>query len=356
MERLPLFVAICLLPLSSHAALFVAAQNSPDRCKQRADVVCDGPLADDELRVAADQAWEERDVLVLASGTYRIGNTLRTRCSIRCEGDVWLKWVGEDNGSWMIVHKGVRGRSDLQDITNLRLEGNDKANGLLVRGVHRSTVLGLFCYRTLGGLRVEDGCCIFIRNLVVTGGGTPAFEASGFSGSVLDGLTAWRLKGDAPVVDVTSMTDMRQLVIEDCDTGRAPTVRWDNCKAGRLSGLCTERLRASAVLHVSNAFGATIVGVKCWQRPNAPIPMVVLVEKSEAVKVAGVQAWNVTDSIVKFDADSFEGDCVAERVREGYGRNVGVQPRHTINYAGRGDNYSLEKEKSKGLPCDPANG
>ena len=318
--------------------LNVAAPNSSDRSKAKADIVFKGPLVCDELQDAADQAWDERDTLVLSPGKYRIAKTIETHCSIRCEGYVWITWRGADDGSWMIRHTGVSGRIDPQDIVNLRLHGNKKAAGLRVDDVHRSTIEGFYCWHTKGGgLKATKGWHLFIRNYSCNYGETPALELAGFSVSVLDGFGAIHLKGDAPVLKVWGVADLRQVGIEDCDTGESCTVVLSKFNYARLSGLYTERLQAPSILRVKDSIGAKIERLSIWQEPKAPIPIVALVTKSKDVTIDRVRAWNVSDAIVRFDADSTEDDCKATRVREMIRQNLNVQPRHLIDYAGRGD-------------------
>lgn len=160
---LTLLFLLCI-PVSLYADLYIAASNSPDRCKQRADVVCSGRSTDNELQAACDLASTSRDVLVMATGKYLISDTLRVRCAVRGEGEVRLAWKGGDDGKWMVIVEGTSIRS--RNISGLLLCGAYRAKGMLVKDVHRATISDVHLLGTKGGgFRFEDAWCLSAYNL-----------------------------------------------------------------------------------------------------------------------------------------------------------------------------------------------
>lgn len=327
--------------------MLVASPNSPEVVKAKADVVFDGPVVDEQLQAAADQSQADRDELVLGAGKYNVAKTITAKCAVHCQGEVRLAWSGDTEGEWMLALEGTSGELRSPSLSGLDFDGRNKAKGLLVRDVHRAVIENVQCYRTKGGgVRIEKGWFVHLRNLGVVYGGTPAFEAASFNSSTLNGLTTLDLKGDGPVVDVSGHGDLQQLNIEGCDTGDSPTVRLTNFAAGRLSGLWTERNIAPTMVHVIRTFGAEVGRLRGWQQGTQPMPVVVLVERSEAVSIGSIRCANVSDAVVRFDAESGEKNCSADpRKIKLRNQGWGVEPKHIVDFAGRGRANQNEEDQ-----------
>ncbi|HUT88687.1 MAG TPA: hypothetical protein VMY37_04275 [Thermoguttaceae bacterium] len=288
--------------------------------------------AAEDIQAALDQAWKDRGEVVLQPGTYLVKNSLLAHCTIRAVGSARLQWSGPETDDYILRLIGVDGEIHSPHLSGLNFDGAKKARGLYVDNVHRGVLENLTFYRTRGmGLKIDRGWVLHARNLGVMYCEGPALDASGLSAGSIYGLSIHDVtSADAPIVTITGAADVRQLGIEDCDSGKHPVVRLRKFWAGSLDGFISERLKGSAILQVEDSFGSRIDRLSHWQEPKGRMAVGVVLRNCEAVRIGTMQGWNI-DTMVRIEGDSTNCQVKREWIKDQSGTT-----KHLIDHAGRG--------------------